>query len=195
MVISRVRIKRLSKTAQIWLILIPIFVTASLAYFLLIIPKARDIEKLQRSVKKIQQEIRTERQVLARFKPLSDEERRQINQTKRGISSLMESLGTIDTVYGRLTHQARKCNITGISIDPAYKPQEGETLDTETPLGIANHRSYVKLTFHSDFEALGCFLQGIEKTRDTIIASLTVTRDLPRPKTVLILKVFAKELR
>lgn len=189
--------ERLPKALQIWLLLIPIFIATCLIYFLVLSPKARDIEKTKSAIHKVQMEIKAERQILASFEPLTDEERGRIKVAKRAISSSIDALSTINPVYDRLTHRARSCNIADISIDPTYTPpgERAEFMDTEATLGIDNYRSFIKLTFHSDFESLGCFLQDIEKKGNTLIASLTVTRELPKPKIELILKVFAKELR
>ncbi|MFQ5957009.1 MAG: hypothetical protein ACE5KK_04490 [Candidatus Brocadiales bacterium] len=198
MALLKGKLEKLPKTLRIWLVFIPVFVVACLVYFLVLSPKARDVERIRSDISRVQTNIIAERRLLASYEPLTDEERGRIKVANRGISSLMDDLGTIDRSYNRLTNQARNCNIVDIAIDPTYTPapDEGaEFINTEATIGFDSYKSLIKITFHSDFESLGCFLRDIEKNKDTLIQSLTVTREFPNPKIELILKVFAKELK
>lgn len=191
--LPKISVERLPKTLRIWLLLIPVFATACLIYFLVIRPKAQDIEKMQKTISQVQSEIRIEQQLLASFEPLSDKERGRIKVTSRNISSLMETLGTINETYDSLTSRATSCNIPDISIDPNYIP----TKAGESPIydDLEAEISLIKITFHSDFESLGCFLKDIDQNKNVLIESLAINRVLPKPKTEMILRVFAKKLK
>ncbi|MEE9584912.1 MAG: hypothetical protein V3W51_05455 [Candidatus Brocadiales bacterium] len=184
-------LQRLPKGARTWLLLIPIFIVAGLIYSLVLRPKASGIEKTKRSISQVQSQILAERRQLTDFEPLSDKEMGLIKTTNKGISSLTKALGTIDQVYIRLTQQAKNCKLSGLSVNPNYTPTEEEKgarfADIEADMSL------VKVTFYSDLESLGCFLNNIGKDRDTLIESLTITRELPKPKTETLLRIFAKK--
>ncbi len=65
---------KLSRHVRIWLLGIPIIVAACLIYFLVVKPKAGDIENMRRDISQAQSMVRAERQLLATFAPLSKEE-------------------------------------------------------------------------------------------------------------------------
>ncbi len=184
-------LQRLPKGARTWLLLIPIFIVAGLIYSLVLRPKASGIEKTKRSISQVQSQILAERRQLTDFEPLSNKEMGLIKTTNKGISSLTKALGTIHQVYSRLTQQAKNCKISGLSVNPNYTPTEEEKrarfADIEADMSL------VKVTFYSDLESLGCFLNNIGKDRDTLIESLTITRELPKPKTETLLRIFAKK--
>jgi len=189
--LPRVSLGGLSKTLRIWLLLIPIFAIACLVYFLVLRPKAKDIEKTQKAIRQVQSEIGVEQQLLASFAPLSNEERGRIQVTGRSISSIMEAMGEVNKIYDDLTNRAKFCNIPDISVDPNYTPTEAKELPIYDDLEA--EISLIKITFHSSFESLGCFLKDIDQNKDILLESLTIARTLPKPKTEMILRVFAEK--
>lgn len=189
---------KLPRHVRIWLLGIPIIIVACLIYFLVVKPKARDIENMQREISQVQSMVRAERQLLATFTPLTKEEQGLIKVTKRSINAFKEKLLTRNEIYARVTQKARSCNIIGISIDPNYVPpleKEGEEKkeDVATYTDIEADMSLVKLTFHSRLKNLGCFLTGVGEKNVTLLKSLTITRKLPEPTIDIIFRVFAKE--
>ncbi|MCQ4574894.1 MAG: hypothetical protein NOU37_06555 [Candidatus Brocadiales bacterium] len=189
---------KLSRHVRIWLLGIPIIVAAGLIYFMVVKPKAGDIENMRRDISQVQSMVRAERQLLATFAPLSKEEQGLIKVTKRSINAFKEKLLTRNEIYARVTQKARSCNITGISIDPNYVPppeKEGEEKkeNVATYADIEADMSLVKLIFYSKLKNLGCFLTGVEEKKIILLKSLTITRKLPEPTIEIIFRVFAKE--
>ena len=188
---------KLPRHVRIWLLGIPIIIVACLIYFLVVKPKARDIEKMRRDISQVQSMVRTERQLLATFTPLSKEEQGLLKVTKRSIASVEEAQGSINQIHSRLTQRARSCNISDPSIDPNYRPSKKEGEEEKKPPVYADimksDTALVKVSFHSDLRALGCYLSGIDSEVDTLIESLTITRRLPKPDIEIVFTVFAKK--
>ncbi len=51
--------------------------------------------------------------------------------------------------------------------------------------------SLIKLTFYSDAESLSCLFEDIEESKAIMVDSLTVTREVPKPRVEAVFRVFA----
>ncbi|HHT9118262.1 MAG TPA: hypothetical protein ACFYD1_06495 [Candidatus Hypogeohydataceae bacterium YC38] len=190
------RFQRFPKLLRIILLILPIFFSGALIYYFLIIPKSAEVEKLKRDIKTVENDLNRNRQLLQTMTPLSEKEKKDISNTKQALSSIVEGLGPTNEIYNRLTARATSCNILDVSLDPTYIPTEGAVPGGESILGLAGYRSFAKVSFHSSFRDLACFLEGISGTKkDVIIESMTIEREHPIPSAVLVLKFFTKETR
>ncbi len=109
-----------------------------------------------------------------------------------------EAQGSINQIHSRLAQRARSCNISDPSIDPNYRPPKKEGEEEEKKPAVyadimKSDTALVKVSFHSDLKALGCYLSGIDSEVDTLIESLTITRRLPKPDIEIVFTVFAKK--
>jgi hypothetical protein len=169
--------------------MIPIVVAAILVYFLILNPKARNIEQIQRDTKQVQMQIDAERRLLATFEPLSDEEAGRIKVTNRAIDKLEKELVSRDEIYNLVAEKAMECGVTGVAIDPQYAPTEPE--EELTYADVEADMSLIKLAFYSDAESLSCLFEDIEESKAIMVESLTVTREVPKPKIEAVFRVFA----
>jgi Tfp pilus assembly protein PilO len=183
------RLEKIPQSVRVWLPMIPIVLAAILVYFLILNPKARNIEQLQRDTKQVQAQVDTERRLLATFEPLSDQEAGRIKVTNRAIDKLVKELVSRDEIYNLVAEKAMECDVTGVAIDPQYAPTEQE--EELTYADVEADMSLIKLTFYSDAESLSCLFEDIEESKAIMVDSLTVTREVPRPKVEAVFRVFA----
>ncbi len=179
---------------KILLLLVPITMAFLLVNLLVIGPKAKRLKSAKEELNRLQLEINRHKNQLADFQPLSTLEIKEIRQTKEELLLVSKSLKTVRDVYDKITSNAVQCGISDLSIDPSYRPlQEEEILGLEAKLGLDQHRSYIKLSFHCELKSLGCFLKGLTGGENyLIIESLTIKRELPKPSAEIVLKVFTK---
>lgn len=188
------RFKRFPKLLKTVLLILPILFLGALIYYFLVIPKAAEVEKLKLDIKTVENDLNRNKQLLQTMTPLSEKEKKDISNVKQELSSIIEGLGPTNEIYDRLTARATSCNILDISLDPTYIPKG--VSGAESLLGMADYRSFVKVSFHSSFRDLACFLGSISGTKkDLMIESLTIEREPPTPSVVLVLKTFAKETK
>lgn len=183
------RLEKIPQSVKVWLPMIPIVLAAILVYFLILNPKARNIEQLQRDTKQVQMQVDTERRLLATFEPLSDQEAGRIKVTNRAIDKLVKELVSRDEIYNLVAEKAMECDVTGVAIDPQYAPTEQE--EESTYADVEADMSLIKLTFYSDAESLSCLFEDIEESKAIMVDSLTVTREVPRPRVEAVFRVFA----
>lgn len=183
------RLEKIPQSVRVWLPMIPIVLAAILVYFLILNPKARNIEQLQRDTKQVQMQVDTERRLLATFEPLSDQEAGRIKVTNRAIDKLVKELVSRDEIYNLVAEKAMECDVTGVAIDPQYAPTEQE--EELTYADVEADMSLIKLTFYSDAESLSCLFEDIEESKAIMVDSLTVTREVPRPRVEAVFRVFA----
>ncbi len=183
------RLEKIPQSVRVWLPMIPIVLAAILVYFLILNPKARNIEQTQRDTKQVQMQVDTERRLLATFEPLSDQEAGRIKVTNRAIDKLVKELVSRDEIYNLVAEKAMECDVTGVAIDPQYAPTEQE--EELTYADVEADMSLIKLTFYSDAESLSCLFEDIEESKAIMVDSLTVTREVPRPKVEAVFRVFA----
>jgi hypothetical protein len=169
--------------------MIPIVLAAILVYFLILNPKARNIEQLQRDTKQVQRQVDVERRLLTTFEPLSDQEAGRIKVTNRAIGKLEEKLVSRDEIYNLVAEKAMECDVIGVAIDPQYAPTEQE--EELTYADVEADMSLIKLTFYADAESLSCLFEDIEESKAIMVDSLTVTREVPKPKIEAVFRVFA----
>ncbi|MCP4365919.1 MAG: hypothetical protein GY800_11565 [Planctomycetes bacterium] len=183
------RLKKIPQSVRVWLPMIPIVMVAILVYFLILNPKARNIEQIQQDTKQVQRQVDTERRLLATFEPLSNEEAGRIKATNRAIDKLEKELVSRDEIYNLVAEKAMECDVTGVAIDPQYAPTEEE--EESTYADVEADMSLIKLTFYSDAESLSCLFEDIEESKAIMVDSLTVTREVPKPKVEAVFRVFA----
>lgn len=183
------RLEKIPQSVRVWLPMIPIVLAAILVYFLILNPKARNIEQLQRDTKQVQMQVDTERRLLATFEPLSGQEAGRIKVTNRAIDKLVKELVSRDEIYNLVAEKAMECDVTGVAIDPQYAPTEQE--EELTYADVEADMSLIKLTFYSDAESLSCLFEDIEESKAIMVDSLTVTREVPRPRVEAVFRVFA----
>lgn len=190
------RFQRFPKFLRIILLILPIFFFGALIYYFLISPKAAEVERLKRDIKTTENDLNRNKQLLLTMTPLTEKEKKEISNSKEALSSLVEGLGQVNEIYNRLTAKATSCNILDVSLDPTYVPKEGAISGVENLLGLAGNRSFSRVSFHSSFRNLACFLEGISGTKkDVMIESMTIEREQPMPSVALVLKTFSKETR
>ena len=182
-------LEKIPQSVRVWLPMIPIVLAAILVYFLILNPKARNIEQLQRDTKQVQMQVDTERRLLATFEPLSGQEAGRIKVTNRTINKLVKELVSRDEIYNLVAEKAMECDVTGVAIDPQYAPTEQEEGLTYTD--VEADMSLIKLKFYSDAESLSCLFEDIEESKAIMVDSLTVTREVPKPKVKAVFRVFA----
>ncbi|HHT9152397.1 MAG TPA: hypothetical protein ACFYEM_02535 [Candidatus Hypogeohydataceae bacterium YC40] len=194
MALPKISLERLPQFAKILLLIVPMTIVFVLLNLLVLGPKAGRLETAKGEVNKLYMEIIRDKQQLATFKPFSEEETKEIAETKESFQLMTKSLRTVREVYDKITKKAVSCGISDLSIDPSYRPlQVEEILSMETQFGMDKCRSFLKLNFHSDLKSLGCFLTGLTGGEDhLIIESLTIKRELPKPSVELVLKLFTK---
>jgi hypothetical protein len=193
--IEKLSIKALPPYVKTLLLIVPITIVFLLLNFLFLTPKSKQLKKAKEETNKLQAEINKNKQQLASFKPLSEPERKEIAETEETLQLMLKSLGTVREVYDKITNRAVSCGINDLSIDPSYRPplQAGEIIDIENQLGLEQHRTFIKLKFHSELKSLGCLLDNLLGGEDfLIIESLSIKRELPRPAIELVLKLFTK---
>lgn len=183
------RLEKIPQSVRVWLPMIPIVLAAILVYFLILNPKARNIEQLQRDTKQVQMQVDTERRLLATFEPLSGQEAGRIKVTNRAIDKLVKELVSRDEIYNLVAEKAMECDVTGVAIDPQYAPTEQE--EELTYADVEADMSLIKLTFYSDAESLSCLFEDIEESKAIMVDSLTVTREVPKPRVEAVFRVFA----
>ena len=116
------RLGKIPQSVRVWLPMIPIVLAAILVYFLILNPKARNIEQLQGDTKQVQMQVDTERRLLATFEPLSGQEAGRIKVTNRAINKLVKGLVSRDEIYNLVAEKAMECDVTGVAIDPQHLP-------------------------------------------------------------------------
>ncbi len=183
------RLEKIPQSVRVWLPMIPIVMAAILVYFLILNPKARNIEQIQRNTKQVQMQVDAERRLLTTFEPLSNQEAGRIKVTNRAIDKLVKELVSRDEIYNLVAEKAMECDVTGVAIDPQYAPTEQE--EESTYADIEADVSLIKLTFYSDAESLSCLFEDIEESKAIMVESLTVTREVPKPKVEAVFRVFA----
>jgi hypothetical protein len=135
-------------------------------------------------------EILKHKQQLADFRPLDEQEIKNIAETKETLQLIKNSLKTATEVYDKIAKQSVSCGIPDLSIDSSYRPHQAEEIvSMDKDLGLDEYRSYLKLNFHCELKALGCFLEGLTAEGNyLIIESLTIKRELPKPRVELVLR-------
>jgi Tfp pilus assembly protein PilO len=192
--LPKISLEKLPPFVRTLLLIAPITIAFLLINLFVLGPKARRLEAAKTEVNKLRTEINKNRQQLADFQPLSEQEKTEMAEAEEVFQLMVGSLRSVREVYDKITTKAVSCGITDLSIDPSYKPHQAqEILRIETELGVEQYRSYMKLNCHCELKSLGCFLRDLTGGEDyIIIESLIIKRELPKPGVELVLKLFTK---
>lgn len=194
MEMPKISLEKIPPFVKILLLIVPLLIVFLFVNSRFLGAKARKLEAAKGEENRLQLEVTKNRQKLAGFRPPSELEEKEIEETAASFQRLAKSLRTNREVYDKVTNRAVSCGIVDLSIDPSYIPKQAEdTVKVETQLGLDQYRSYMKLNFHCESKSLGCFLEGLTGAEDyIIIESLIIKRELPRPGVELVLKLFTK---
>lgn len=144
------------------------------------IPALQRLKSERLSVAQLQEKLKEQKQVIERFQPPTEEEKRLWNDSRQRLKAMSQPNPDTFLLNEELIKQAEYCGITDIIITPQSRGHRPVAPANGLPSGVSKNKSLLKISFHADYEPLGRFLQWFDDhTHHETILSLNIKRGFP----------------
>ena len=171
-------------------------------FYLLYLPKIREIRKITAQVDLVEKQIKEAERVKRDFRPLSVEEEKKWKQAESELYLLIPPEKHIQDLIYKLAELAKKCNIQDISFksEKEVKPRRVEGRRAVSPakptqmvdvLGKDVSCFFIRLSFRSGYKDLARFLeeiQGIDRLVE--IERLVIKRNFPLISVEMVVRAY-----
>lgn len=176
--ILNLHLRKITNYPLVFLLLIGV---AMFVYFF--IPALRRLNSERLSVTQLHEKLTEQRHAIEGFQHPTEEEKLFWNDSKQRLKAMCQVSTDTLLLIDELAKQASYCDVSDFMITPqGMKPHntDEDFFIERLPLGMRENKLLLKISFHTDYESLGRFLQWFdEHPHLASILSLNVKRGLP----------------